>query len=369
MIGKPLARERAERLANAMKEQDLELLIVYGNAWLNDYLRYATDFGILEGQGLALVTADGDVTLYLDLPQECDRAALETQDVKIVYAPKLIDAFLGAVERGGNRRIGAAPLRALPNAIARRSPNLRIGDATSFFDGLLMRKLKSEVEAVRSAAYLADEGYDVFLQAARAGRHDYELIAEVEAFYRSKGVDDNFMIIGVGGREVRGMAPPAGKVLSKGDLVTTELTPCIDGYYVQICRTLVVGEPTDEQKTAFNVFNDALEAGIAAVKHGALASDVAKAENDVFRRHDLGAYVTDEYTRVRGHGLGLFVDTKPQLLENVHTPLEAGMVIIVHPNTYHPGAGYMVHGDALIVTETGADVLTRTPRQLFSVAA
>jgi len=45
------------------------------------------------------------------------------------------------------------------------------------------------------------------------------------------------------------------------------------------------------------------------------------------------------------------------------------MTMIVHPNTYHPDVGYMVLGDALIVTANGADVLTRTPRELFSVPA
>jgi Xaa-Pro aminopeptidase len=45
------------------------------------------------------------------------------------------------------------------------------------------------------------------------------------------------------------------------------------------------------------------------------------------------------------------------------------MTMIVHPNTYHPEVGYMVLGDAVIVTPSGADVLTNTPRELFSVAA
>ena len=162
---------------------------------------------------------------------------------------------------------------------------------------------------------------------------------------------------------------PSPVLLKKGDLVTTELTPCIGGYYVQICRTLVMGEPSAEQRAAFAVYDEALEAGIASVRHGTLASEVARAENDVFRRHGLGDYVTDAYTRVRGHGLGLYVDTKPQILEDVHIPLEAGMTIIVHPNTYHPVVGYMVHGDALIVRQDGAEVLTATPRRLFSVPA
>ena len=232
-----------------------------------------------------------------------------------------------------------------------------------------MQKLDCEIDAMRAAAHLADEGYEVFRHAARVGRADYELVAEVEAFFRRKGVDDNFMIIGVGGQEVRGMAPPMGKRLQRGDLVTTELTPCIDGYYLQICRTLVMGEPTEVQRGAFTVYRDALEAGIAAVKPGITAADIARAENEIFREQGLGDYVTDKYTRVRGHGLGLFVDTKPHILEDVTTPIVAGMTMIVHPNTYHPNVGYMVLGDAIIVTANGADILTKTSRELFAVAS
>ena len=164
----------------------------------------------------------------------------------------------------------------------------------------------------------------MFRDAARPGRADYELIAETEAFFRSKGVDDNFQIIGVGGPEVRGMAPPSGKKLKRGDMVTTELTPCVDGYYAQICRTLVVGEPNAEQNKAFALYREAMEAGIAAVRDGVTAADIARAENEVFRREGLGDYVTDQYTRVRGHGVGLFADTKPHILEDVTTRIDAG---------------------------------------------
>ena len=41
------------------------------------------------------------------------------------------------------------------------------------------------------------------------------------------------------------------------------------------------------------------------------------------------------------------------------------MALIVHPNTYHPEVGYLVLGDAVVVTEHGAEVLCQTPRELF----
>ena len=43
------------------------------------------------------------------------------------------------------------------------------------------------------------------------------------------------------------------------------------------------------------------------------------------------------------------------------------MAIVVHPNTYHPEVGYMVLGDSIVITETGCEVLTRTPREIFEV--
>ena len=129
----------------------------------------------------------------------------------------------------------------------------------------------------------------------------------------------------------------------------------------------MLGKASDTQKKAFNVYHEAMEAGIATVKPGVTAADVARAENDVFRKYGLGDYVTNKYTRVRGHGLGLMCDLKPNILENIDVELKPGMTIIVHPNTYHPETGYMVLGDVVAVTATGSERLTRTPAQLFEM--
>ena len=60
-----------------------------------------------------------------------------------------------------------------------RIVDLNLADQTAFLDRLLMYKLDSEIAAMRRAAKLADDGYAVFRQAARVGRADYELIAEI----------------------------------------------------------------------------------------------------------------------------------------------------------------------------------------------
>jgi Xaa-Pro aminopeptidase len=362
-----LAQERRNRLREAMTQAGIEALIVYGNAWQGDYLRYVADFPMLEGHGIAVVAPDGTIELFLDSATEAERAESETQGIKVNLAPDIAKAAASRLDRIANHRIAAAPLGFMPRFLVDPARRYKLEDGTSLVDRLLMVKLPGELDALRRAARIADEGYKVFMQAAKPGRPQYELIAEIEAFFRSRGCPDNFMIIGSGGKDVHTMAPPSARRIAPGDLVTTELTPAIEGYFAQICRTMVLGKATLAQRQAFAVYREAMEAGIATVKAGVTASQVAKAENDVFRKYGLGDYVTNKYTRVRGHGLGLFTDTKPHILEDVDTVLEAGMSIVVHPNTYHPEVGYMVLGDTVLVTDKGAEVLCGTPRELFEV--
>jgi len=364
-----LAQDRQKRLVAAMAEAGIDVVVLYGNAWQGDYLRYGADFGILEGHGIALVSADGGVELFLDSATDAERAELEAPSVTVHPAPDIARAVGARLDRVANARIAAAPRRFLPRFLADATRSFKLDDATALLDKLLMHKSVGEIAAVRRAAQIADEAYVEFLRVVRPGRRQFEIVADIEAHLRRRGCPDNFMIIGSGGKDVLGMTPPSERRIATGDLVTTELTPAVDGYFAQICRTLVVGKATEAQRRAFGVFVEALEAGIAAVRPGVRAADVAKAENDVFRKHGLGEYTTSQWTRVRGHGMGMFADSKPHILEDVETVLEPGMALIVHPNTYHPDAGYIVLGDALVVTDTGTEVLCKTPRQLFEVAA
>ena len=140
-----------------------------------------------------------------------------------------------------------------------------------------MHKSAGEIDAMRRAAQIADEAYVEFRKAVRPGRRQYEIVADIEAHLRQRGCPDNFMIIGSGGKDVLGMTPPSERRIAVGDLVTTELTPAVEGYFAQICRTLVVGKANEAQRRAFAVYAEALEAGIAAVRPGVRAADVAQA--------------------------------------------------------------------------------------------
>lgn len=362
-MSRALHEVRHGRLMAALAGEGCDAVVVWGNAWQGDYLRYATDFAAIEGDAIAVAMADGAIRLFVDNPAEAERAAADCPWLEARWGPSPVALAIEHLEGLRDLALAAAPAITLPRALAGRG----MADATAAMDALLMAKAPEEIAAVRRAAVLADGGYRAFMAASRPGRPEYEVVADVEAFFRAEGCPDNFMLLGSGGTEMRGMHPAGERRLQPGDLVTTELTPCVDGYYAQICRTLVIGEPSPAQLDAFDVYIEAAAAGEAVLRAGVTAAAVARAENDVFRAHGLGEYTTSEYTRVRGHCAGLFPDSKPQILEDVDTVFPDGATAIVHPNTYHPIVGYMVLGDMSIVTHEGCEPLATIPRALLPV--
>src|ERR1700692_1959551 len=176
-----LADERRQRLAGAMQGGGFGHLVLYGNAWQGDYLRYGADFGILEGHGIALVASDGDVELFLDSATEVERAELETPQVKVHLAPDIARVVGARLDRVANAHIAAAPRRFLPRWLTDATRSFKLDDATAVVDRLLMHKSAGEIAAVRRAARIADEAYVEFLRAVRAGRRQSEIVGDIEA--------------------------------------------------------------------------------------------------------------------------------------------------------------------------------------------
>ena len=230
-----------------------------------------------------------------------------------------------------------------------------------------MQKTEEELGYLRQAVSLADQAWPVFMQGVADGLNEYQIVAEVEHYIKRHGAEDCFMLLATGGDDVRGMTPPMMRVAQEGHMVRTEITPQVNGWWAQICRTCVKGRANDRQKEAFKIFLEAEQAGFDMIRPGVNIRDVAKAENDVFRKYGYGEYCTEKYTRVRGHGHGLDLDEMPLVLESTDLVLKEDMVVVIHPNTFSPLCGYMVFGDPVLITKDGYELLSVTERKLFEV--
>ncbi|MBZ5673080.1 MAG: Xaa-Pro peptidase family protein [Acidobacteriia bacterium] len=334
-----------------MTERGWDSILLYGNAWRKDPFRSLVNINFSGDHALARLSRSGDVTVTFSDPWDAETAsaALQADFAKAFAGGAAAVAGLEFMEERFVAACGTLPV-----------------SATTEVEELRRVKTAEEIGYIRQACDLADRGYQRFVEVAEPGMREFELVAEVEAFLKENGAEDNFMLIASGGIEVVGMKPPTDRKLQKGDSITTELTPQVNGYYAQICRTLVLGEPSPDQLKAFEIFSEAQCAAQDLIKPGVTAADAARAQNDVFRKYGYGEYTGAKYTRVRGHCLGLYPDETPHILEDVDYVLKKDMVVIAHPNTYLPLSGYMVFGDVLLITETGNTRLNKTEKKLFT---
>ncbi len=335
---------RRGQLMDLMADRHWDSILLYGQGWRKDYFRSLVNVNYSGPYAAAHLDRAGEITIWFSDPWDRDLVSDARE-------------FAGVLPRAS----AVAGLELMEIGMVPGSP----ASATADLEELRRVKTPEEIECLRAAASLADRGYQHFADSIKLGMHEFELVAEVEGFLKDNGAEDNFMLIASGGTEVVGMKPPTERQLQPGDSVITELTPCVNGYYAQICRTLVLGEPSKEQMKSFEIFHEAQQAAQDLIKPGVRASDVARAQNDVFRKYGYGDYTGAKYTRVRGHCLGLFPDETPHILEDVDYVLKENMVVIAHPNTYLPLAGYMVFGDSTLITATGNELLNKAERKLF----
>ena len=357
--------QRKKEFLALMAQRGWDVLLFYGDTWRKDHFRCLVSVCFCGPQAVAVLTKDGEVRAVVTHPWDVEPVKAATRG-SVTYVPRLIEGLKNCVRESANvginglEQMEARFVRAVQEATGKKAVS-----ATADVEEIRRVKTQEELEWIRKAALLADRGYEHFVRVARAGMTEYELVAEVEGYVKAHGAEDNFMLVASGGTEVTAMKPPTARKLQVGDSVITELTPQINGYYAQICRTLVIGPPSEKQLESYAIFAEAQKAGQDLLRPGVDISDVARVQNDVFRKHGFGDYTGPQYTRVRGHNLGLYPDELPHVLENVHYTCKKDMVIICHPNTYLPLSGYMVFGDTLLVTDTGCVSLSQTERRLF----
>jgi Xaa-Pro aminopeptidase len=382
-------RWRVTRLLAAADEHELDELLVYGWPWRCENVRYLTGSGQIERPCLVRLRRDGSVAALVT--SRADRASVAAAgwlnatpaapDARtstptapdtagspeaaarpgaVDYEPEFTVAGLRRLLDGvaPAARVGVTHLEYLPfglrELLDRAAPGVRLVDATRAVDLVRMVKSAWEHARVEYSAVVAQRAWQAMLDSLVPGVREFEVVAAAERALKRDGAEDNFMIIAFGGTEVRSMHPPQDRRIEPGDLVRTELSPQVDGYYAQVCRTAVLGPASARQERAYAAFHEATEAGIAVARPGVTSHDIAKAENDVLRRHGFGEYCTPQHTRVRGHGLGLHLDELAGLQEGDETEIREGATMIVHPNTYATDVGYLVVGDPLVVTAGGA---------------
>jgi Xaa-Pro dipeptidase len=290
------------------------------------------------GAAAALLYSDGACTLIVTPRWDAGRAAELCPQARVVGTDDLVAALLtlfgGEFPQDAHSQIGIAGLSFLPSGmaspIAAALPEARAADRLVF--DAARTKTAEEIGFAREAARIAELGYTRLLQIA--GPHN------------------------------RAVQPSTCRKLAHGDIILAEITPSYRGQLTQICRTVVIGDPSDELSRKYELVVEAMNHGIAAARPGVPMGQVCGAINAVLEAQGYGEYCHPPHIRRRGHGLG-FASVRPGdvSLDNA-TVLEPDMLFMIHPNQYLPETGYLLCGEPVVITAHGAEVLTREQSSL-----
>jgi Xaa-Pro aminopeptidase len=358
--------KRLTQLRQAMRDQGLQALLVYDSGRHNflrmNYVAYLTDFISVGPETMLVVPLEDDPVLYLTPAWDIPRA----QDESWVGDVRPFQEFHARLAKmpGKVGLIGREAMHVGMHDEIVRSLKQTPANAKDIIENMARCKSPFELERLRRAAAIADAGVTALHEDARPGLKEYELAAIVEYKMRSLGAEDNFGMV-VANSHNQALHPPTDRMVQSGDIIIGEITPCIGGLFVQICRTVVLGEPPPVVREKYAILHKAMGLGMAAAQTGAPASAVATAINGTFIEYGYEQYCRPPFMRVRGHGLGCGSFAPGSLEDENKTKLEEGMTFIIHPNQYLPETGYLTLGDTVAMTETKAQSLMKTSWDIY----
>lgn len=206
---------------------------------------------------------------------------------------------------------------------------------------MIIRKSPEELDRMRRAGRILAATIDSVLEAVRAGVTTADLDQVAESFIRDQGAIPSFLgyrgtfpatiCASIDDEIVHGI-PSAARPLEDGQLLSLDFGAIWDGFHADSAVTVVVGgtAPSEDAARLVKTTEEALFAGIAAVRPGGRLSDIGAAIESVASSAGLG--IVREYG---GHGIGRSMHEDP-FIQNFGRPgrgpeLRPGLVIAIEP--------------------------------------
>ena len=246
-------------------------------------------------------------------------------------------------------------------------PQVHLWATKRAVEDLRLIKDTDEIAVIERAVAVIDETFARILRVLDVGQTERFVALELERIMRELGATGPSFEIIVASC-VRGALPhgiASEKTLERGDMITIDMGAIVDGYCSDCTRTVCLGAPTAEQQRIYKTVWDAQVAAAKALRPGLSCVDADNVARAIITETGFG----DAFGHGLGHGVGLEIHEQPRLSKLGKGDLATGMIVTCEPGIYLDGWGGVRIEDMLLITESGARVLTQAhkPREIICV--
>lgn len=227
----------------------------------------------------------------------------------------------------------------------------------------LLRAMKDDAEfdAIKAAHLLNDEAVKRAFAGLKAGMTERDVQNIIRDHYKANGATPEFTIVGFGQNGAFPHHHTGDTVLEDNMAVLIDTGCRLNGYPSDMTRSGFFGTPDDEYKKVFETVEQAVQAALAAAKPGVTAAEVDRAARDVITAAGYGP----QFLHRTGHGLGIDVHEPPYITATSDVVLNKGNVFSIEPGIYLNGKFGVRLEEIVILRDTGAEIFSELPRDMF----
>src|SRR5882672_2488640 len=255
----------------------------------------------------------------------------------------------------------------LPVLFALQKEGIKVVDGQALMSEARLIKTRDEITLLNTSAMMVDAAYDELYRAMKPGMSENQAVGLVSRVLYDLGSEYVEAVNAISGERCNPHPHVfSDRVLRPGDPVYYDILHSYMGYRTCYYRCFTIGYASHAMVDAYKRCREYLDAAISLIRPGRTTAEVAsvwpKAEEFGFPNEE--ACFALQY----GHGIGLAIWEKPVIsrlvsIEHSHE-IKPGMVFALE--TFWPAKdGWRAARieEEIVVTETGAEIITRFPAE------
>ncbi len=314
--------KRAERLQEEMTRAGLDVIIGYSSESESATTRYLAGFWPFFDFAGVVVPAKGDPALVTGGPESYEFARAFTGMPEIVVNPLFVETsspewvpqvheedFSTIIPRvcgSTPKRVGVLNWNIFPHLIMEDVKKAVPGADIVPADDLLLRvqaiKDDEEIPYIREAYRITEEAMKAALEAADAGKREWELEAVARSTMLRMGAEGTSYPPWVcsGPNTTMSLARSTNRAVQRDELVQYTFGAKYMGYCGNMCRAFGIGSIPEGARKLLDVALEAMEYALGAIRPGVPAAEVYRGYHEL-----LAKYGYEEFTLYGpAHGTG-----------------------------------------------------------------